>query len=223
MSGPVLTMLVGLSAGIWALELSAHGWILPVSFFAPLSHVVTALSIVLLVWNKWLWRLSWLHPWAVRQPDLRGTWKGELTRANEASLTIFLVVEQSFSSIALRTFTAESRSASLSASLAKAEGQFRLAYLYRNDPDLIFQERSRTHCGAVRLWVQGDGSAELRGAYWTDRNTKGQLSFKRVSRRLASDHESALALAQMPKEAQASPSNRRSLPRVMPSWSAALD
>ena len=223
MSRAALTMLVSLSAGIWALFLSAHGWVLPLSFFSPLSVVVAALSIALPLWDKWLWKLRVLHPWAVSRPDLRGTWRGELTRANVEPITIFLVVEQSFSSIELRTFTAESRSASMAASLAKAEGQYLLAYVYRNEPDLLLQHHSRIHRGAVWLWVQGEASTELRGAYWTDRDTKGELHFQRVSRRLVSDHASALALAETSPEAQTRLSNRSSLPRSMPSRRAASD
>jgi SMODS-associating 2TM, beta-strand rich effector domain len=223
MSRLALSMIVSLCAGIWALVLSAHGWVLPLSFFSPLSIVVSALTIGLPLWDRWLWHLRVLHPWVVSRPDLRGTWQGKLTRANGEPIAIFLVVEQSFSTIALRTFTTESHSASLSASLAKDKGQFQLAYIYRNEPKQLFRDRSPIHRGAVWLSVQGDDSAELDGDYWTDRDTKGEVHFKRVSRRLVSDSASAKALAERPPEAQASPSNRRSFPRVMPSSSAALD
>ncbi|WP_437669479.1 hypothetical protein [Sorangium sp. So ce131] len=222
MSRAPLTILALFCAAVWALYLSGHGWVLPLSFFSPLSVVVSALSIALLLWDAWLWRLGLLHPWPVSQPVLRGTWSGVLTRADAEPLTIYLVVEQTFSRIRTRTFTAESRSASISAGLDKADGDFLLAAIYRNEPDLRVQDHSRIHRGAVYLRVHGPRPTELRGCYWTDRNTKGELHFERVSPELASDFTSAAALAP-PAQAQASPSSRRSLPRETPSRRVASD
>jgi hypothetical protein len=213
-----LTIVVLLAASIWALTLIGHGWMVPIAFFTPASIVVSALSLVLLLWDRWLWRLGPLHPWLVHRPDLRGTWKGELTRTDEKPLVIFLVVEQAFWTIHLRTFTAESRSASVIASLSEADGQFLLASLYRNEPRLNVQDRSRPHQGATMLWVHGSPPHALSGAYWTDRDTKGELHYDRVCRQLASDFGSAEGLA-----AQASPSSLRSAPRDMPNRRAASD
>jgi hypothetical protein len=190
-----LTILVLLGAAIWALALSGHGWVLPLSFFTPLSAVVSAMSVVILLWDVWLWRLGLLHPWPVSRPVLRGTWRGELTAAKGEARTIFLVLDQAFSRIETRTFTAESRSASIAARLDKVDGEFLLAAIYRNEPHLLLQDRSRIHHGAVCLRVHGPNPTELSGWYWTERDTKGQLRFERISRQLASDFASATALA----------------------------
>ncbi|KYF63971.1 hypothetical protein BE11_25000 [Sorangium cellulosum] len=195
MSRAPLTILVIFGAAVWALALTGHGWALPLSFFTPLSAVVSGLSVLLLLWEAWLWRLDMLHPWPVSQPVLRGTWRGELTLATGEPLPIFLVVEQSFSRVATRTFTTESRSASIIAGLDQVDGDFLLTATYRNEPDLLIQNRSRVHRGTVYLWVHGPRQAELRGCYWTDRDTKGELHFERVSRQLASDFRSAATLA----------------------------
>ncbi|AUX44743.1 uncharacterized protein SOCE26_062110 [Sorangium cellulosum] len=45
------------------------------------------------------------------------------------------------------------------------------------------------------LRVHGPRPTELRGCYWTDRDTKGELHFEHVSPELASDFTSAMALA----------------------------
>ncbi|WP_437826682.1 hypothetical protein [Sorangium sp. So ce1153] len=225
MSRAPLTILVLAGAALWALSLLGHGWLVPLSFFAPLSAVVSGLSALLLLWDAWLWRLGLLHPWPLSQPVLRGTWRGELTPAEGEPLPIFLVVEQTFSTVKTRTFTAESRSASIAARLDEVDGDFLLAAIYRNEPDLRFQDRSRVHRGAVYLRVHGPRPTELRGCYWTDRATKGELHFERISRQLASDFASAAALARAapPAQPQASPSSLRSLPRETPSRRVASD
>jgi hypothetical protein len=220
--GP-LTIVVLLAMGIIALTLIGQGWLVPLSFFSPISTVVSVISVVLALWDVWLWRFGVLHPWPVRRPDLRGTWRGELTRAGAEPIILFLVVEQTFWSIHLRTFTAESRSTSVVANLSEVDGQFLLASLYRNAPGLLIQERSRPHRGATWLWVHGPPPDSLGGDYWTDRDTKGELGFKRISRRRASDFTRAMALAVAAPPAQASPSNLRSMPRDTPSRRAASD
>ncbi len=220
-----LTIVVLLAAGIWALTLVGHGVLVPASFFAPTSLVVSALSVALLVWDGWLWRLGLLHPWLVRRPNLRGTWKGVLTRTGKDPIDIFLVVEQTFSSVHVRTFTAESRSASVVASLSEVEGQFLLAFLFRNEPVLSVRDRSSPHRGATSLWVHGSPPEGFGGAYWTDRDTKGELRFvERVSVKPATDFAGAQRLATAPPPpAQASPSSLRSAPRDSPSRRAASD
>lgn len=218
-----LTVVVLLASFVWALALMGNGWILPASFFLPVSGVVSALSIALTLWDTRLWRLRLLHPWPVSRPDLTGTWRGEITRVSGDPILIYLVVTQTWSQLAYRTFTAESRSASVAASVSEVDGQLAVAALYRNDPDLLIQDRSRTHRGALWLWVHGPPVGTLKGSYWTDRDTKGAIQFERVSMRVASDFESARALAEAAPRIQASPSSLRSLPREMPSRRAASD
>ncbi|XXY65570.1 hypothetical protein WMF37_31400 [Sorangium sp. So ce291] len=160
MSRAPLTILVLAGAALWALFLIGHGWPVPLSFFAPLSAVVSGLSALLLLWDAWLWRLGLLHPWPLSQPVLRGTWRGELTPAEGEPLPIFLVVEQTFSTVTTRTFTAESRSASIAARLDEVDGDFLLAAIYRNEPDHVAHVRrpplqqeplDRLHLGRPRV------------------------------------------------------------------------
>lgn len=191
-----LTILVGLGFAIAALVLAGNGWVIPASFFAPVSIVVSVLSGALLFWDGLLWR--WLPARLVGRPDLRGTWRGEILRKGEATIVMYLVVDQTFSRVAYRTFTAESCSASVAASLDESNGQFQLVALYSNTPDLRLQDRSRPHRGAVWLRVHEE---TLEGAYWTDRDTKGELRFARISRKAAGSFVSAKALAAAPRPA----------------------
>jgi hypothetical protein len=191
-----LTILVGLGFGISALVLVGNGWVIPASFFTPVSIVVSVLSVALLMWDALLWRC--LPERIVRRPDLRGTWRGEILRKEMPPIVVYLVVDQTFSRVAYRTFTEESCSASMAASLDKSNGQFQLVALYSNTPDLRVQDRSRPHRGAVWLRVHEE---TLEGAYWTDRDTKGELRFARISRKAAGSFASAMALPAAPRPA----------------------
>lgn len=192
-----LTIVVLLGMGVAALVLTGRGWIVPPSFFEPVSAVVSVLSILLMAWELLLWRIPWLHPWPVSRPVLRGTWRGEIQRKGARPITIYLAVRQTYSHIGYRTFTAESRSASITANLSEVDGQFLLAAIYRNEPDLLLQHRSPVHRGAMCLWIGEQFTTSLVGSYWTDRDTKGELRFERVSSTVASDLTAARRLADL--------------------------
>ena len=52
--------------------------------------------------------------------------------------------------------------------------------VYSNEPQSRLRHKSPIHFGALRLKVSGDEG--LTGDYWTDRDSKGQLQFRRVSK-----------------------------------------
>ena len=53
--------------------------------------------------------------------------------------------------------------------------------MFRNQPRISVQDQSRTHLGALVLDVIGDPSSpsELKGHYWTDRGTSGEIHGER--------------------------------------------
>ena len=104
---------------------------------------------------------------------------------------VYLVVRQTFSSTRVRLLTAESASKSSLASVSRNDG---LNYIYMNDPRISAPKTSHIHRGATHLDLAGMPVSTLRGRYWTDRDTKGELVFERHSSRLADDYEMAQGL-----------------------------
>jgi hypothetical protein len=138
----------------------------------------------LVAFDLWAWRLRFLQGWFVPRPDIRGTWRVELhsdwkePTAKEvvAPIAAYLVVRQTFSTLSLRMLTSESSSELVAAEIGKAaDGTYRLAAVYRNEPKLSVRDRSPIHYGAIVLDVQGDPVKHLVGYYWTDRSTRGEL------------------------------------------------
>jgi hypothetical protein len=58
---------------ILALLLLLDGAKVTPSLFKPCGSVITVLGFILLSFNQWAWRWSWLHPWFVDRPVLKGT------------------------------------------------------------------------------------------------------------------------------------------------------
>lgn len=199
-----LSVVVALSAGVWAgCLVFFEGWRLSLSFFKPYSLSILLLTLALTAWDRVLWRFSWFYPWAIQRPDLNGTWKGTLrpiwkdpaTGEPRPPISVYLVVRQTFSTLRLVLLTEESRSESVASRVVEEDGEVAIVDTYRNDPELRFRDRSGIHYGSVMLRVHGHPPAEMRGRYWTDRGTLGELELRQTSRRLASSYDKAALLS----------------------------
>jgi hypothetical protein len=126
---------------------------------------------------------------------LTGTWKGTLTstwqggsEGSAATRDITLVIRQSFSSISCVLYTAESSSES-DAAVLKDGGETEipiLSYNYQNTPKVSVRQRSNVHLGAAVMRLHTSSKDWiLRGEYWTNRQTAGDMELKYVSRKLA--------------------------------------
>ncbi|MCP3797961.1 hypothetical protein NLX83_01690 [Allokutzneria sp. A3M-2-11 16] len=172
------------------------GWL---KFF---SAAVLAATVLLTVWDLWLWRtrIAQIIPGVPR--SLRGTWRGTLTSfwvnpetgERVPPKTVYLVVRQRITRISVTLLTNESRSTSSLAELSEVDGICELVYLYINRPEARFEHRSRMHHGSTVLSVSGSPAKRLKGKYWTDRDSKGELDFAEWNKTLVDDFEEGVTL-----------------------------
>ena len=195
-----LKTLVGVAVVIWAGVLVIQRQPVSLHSLAPFSYVVTGLSIVLVLWERWLWAWPVFRPWLNSQPDLRGTWKGALlsdwidpqTNQHPGPREVYYVIRQTYSTIDVRMLTVESVSESLSGNVfADKVGVYKLAFTYRNIPRLLERARSPVHHGGSLLSLIGAPIHKLDGEYWTDRATAGELTFTVRTKKIVHDFEEA--------------------------------
>ena len=182
--------------------LFAQGVDLTPQLLQPFSIVVGAVVLVMTAYEQWVWRLSWLRWLPGRPPRLHGTWAGTLTSTYippggttpVPPIQVFLGVSQSASALSMSLLTAESRSRSLTSALDESSpGSWVASSTYINTPRLLIQDRSRIHHGSMVLDLHGSPPHSLNGAYWTDRDTKGQIALSSWSSRKHTDFASAQA------------------------------
>ncbi len=149
-------------------------------------------AIVLMIWDAWAWRQPLLAR-LTHRPRIDGLWEVELTPTEESHIPPggdrgpipgFLVVTQSYWSIHVRQFTAESTSRSRaffweSAAGADAEP---LRFVYENLPNQRLEDRSNRHLGACSLDIASRAPQTISGVYFTDRYTKGDMRLTLVDR-----------------------------------------
>lgn len=159
-----------------------------------LTYVEAGLFLLIVLFERWLWKQRLFLKFLRTGPLLRGTWKGVIrpTGDGDPEIPAFLSVEQTFSSISLRLMTHESVSESKAVHLSiRDDGLGVVEYSYQNDPRDSVRDRSEIHYGAVRLEASGDIPDLLTGSYFTDRRTKGELEFDGHNPAVSHSHASA--------------------------------
>ena len=170
-------------------------------FYRGYSIAVLVAVVLWGAWDRWIWRVSLFQRMQFVPPKILGTWKGELrshwtgpdTEGRPPQKDVYLVIRQTSSTISVALLTDESQSQSQSV-LAKATKVNGLSYLYLNEPEMAANEGSHIHRGAAIFRLSDTPVARLRGRYWTDRETRGELIFKERHSKLADDYEMAAAL-----------------------------
>lgn len=198
----LVQVVAGIVVGVYALGLWGSGVAVEAEWLRFYSVAVLVAGAMLLAWDRWLWRLPIFTHSAAVPPVLHGTWSGVLTSLwldpesgeSPTAKPAYLVVRQTASTVAARLYTDQGASASTTAEVRVEGGTYVLAYLYLSSPDPTFTAASPMHHGSTLLTITGSKPIRLRGRYWTDRQSRGELDFTEHSNKLAGDFDEATEL-----------------------------
>ena len=146
----------------------------------------------LMVWDLWLWRIPGL-PRVTHRPRIDGLWSATLEPTDESHIPAggnrgpipaYLVITQSYWSLAVRQYTVESTSDSRAFFWARRPGASweTVAFVYDNEPQQKHQHRSPRHLGTCQFDPTESSPTQMTGTYFTDRYTKGDMTLARVDR-----------------------------------------
>jgi len=159
------------------------------------SYATSIAVILFLIYERYVWHWPLVRK-LTHKPDLRGTWKGELKssylRDGEplAPIPTILRIRQTNSTQQVTLFTGESSSVTEQSQFVKEpDDRWRLSWTYSNMPRASVRHRSDCHLGTAE--VTFDVADGLIGSYYTDRLTRGELTFPLHSRTLFSSVNSA--------------------------------
>lgn len=195
-------VVVALTVLVFALGIIFDGGQVDSSWLRFYAYAVTVGVVALALWNHWVWRLPVAQRFKAVPCNLNGTWKGNLetqwkdptTGKPPPAKPAYLVIRQTASAMSVTMLTDEMRSKSSLATISTFDGTTSLDYIYLSRPDSRVEYRSRMHPGATSLDVVGRPATRLRGRYWTDRDTRGELDFFTREKRHADDFATAEAL-----------------------------
>ena len=194
-----IQILAAIVAAVYSFGLWRSGVEPELAWLRYYSIAVVILIAAWWTWDHFLWRAPLICRMRNLPPSIIGTWKGTLRSEWDATSTselgadriVYLVVRQTSGSARVRLLSSESESTSSLASLSRKEG---LSYIYMNEPRATAPPTSGIHRGGAILNLSGSPVKALRGRYWTDRDTKGALTFEQRVPKLADDYEMAQEL-----------------------------
>lgn len=157
------------------------------SFGGAVSATVCAMAL----FDRWAWKLRMLQGWFVKRPILIGDWKFKLwslwtdpqTNRKLDPIEAKVKIRQTYTRLYFHLETPESSGDFvISGIITKEDGTYQIIGTFRNQPRISIQDRSRTHLGTLILDVSGEALSpeELKGHYWTDRGTIGEIHGKRI-------------------------------------------
>jgi hypothetical protein len=168
----------------------------------PLHYIgliTTLISLGVFVWNKWIWKINLIQKIPFVPPNINGTWEGTIEYQDDNKQTIvekaYLVIEQNNRNLfRVDLLSKESQSAlSSPAYLVKENSKQYFEYFYRNSTKESVKHRSANHIGSAHIQYNAI-STSLSGEYWTDRKSKGELTFKARKNKLANTYLDASSL-----------------------------
>lgn len=156
------------------------------SFFYLVPKVVTFDLLLILGFTKWGWKLKIFRGWLVPFPNLNGSWVGNIysswvnpeTGKRVPPIPVMLTVNQSFFHTSCKMKTEEMDSFSISEGFnIETERQIKhLAYIYTSKPRISLNKRSVPHDGAMVFDIIEKPDKKLKGRYWTERKTIGEIN-----------------------------------------------
>lgn len=168
---------------------------------APLklySVGAATVGLALLAYDRFLWKLRFVR--LIRPvPVLAGTWRGRLTSSyigasgeTFVDIPVYLLVSQTSSSLSATLMSARSRSNSILAHLLRAPDKtWKVTWTYLGSSTPGERATNPMHNGLCELMVAGKQGERLVGSYFTDRLSRGEMTFDAASAAEYRDYESA--------------------------------
>lgn len=164
--------------------------------WSALAVAYQAIPLVLIVcafFVSYAWRWRIFSGWLVPFPNLNGTWQGRIqstwinpkTGTVPPPIQVMLTIKQSFTRLSCVMRTAEMTSHSFLADfwLDGDEQVRKVGYSYRSSPLPTVRDRSHPHDGTAVFEIVGKPATKLKGVYWSDRKTTGEITLDFVDRK----------------------------------------
>jgi hypothetical protein len=177
---------IGIAALVWLVLAWLAGEGLSQTPLRIYSIAGTLAALAFALWERFVWKWKIVRHFT-GVPLISGTWRGELISSFKSgvsarAISAAIYVSQSASKVTVTLFTDESESVTEHARIIHdPDGRWRLSWQYVNTPRPAIRNRSERHRGAGEVYIGSQPGEGLRGSYFTDRQTGGELRFSEWS------------------------------------------
>ena len=198
-----IKIIIGFATLIWAALLPVYGVHASLDLLKPYSLVVGIVTAVVIVFDLYLWRIPVIRHLLSKKTLIDGTWRvliksnylDPATNLPKSQIAGFAAIRQHFTGLWITLFTEEAISKSATTTICNQDdGTFQVISCYQGVPRQKVRDRSSIHYGAMLLDIVDDSMMILRGHYWTDRGTQGEIELSGRVSDLVSSFEAAKAL-----------------------------
>lgn len=159
--------------------------------YSLITTFVSIASAVFIVFIKWAWKFP-LFRWWLGVVNLNGTWKGTIkttwvdpkTNKVPDPIDAMLTIRQNLLNITCVMITKQMRGGIADRAILINNKETKLCqvhYIYNTDPYATANPTNLSHKGACILHIQEDKI--LKGTYWTDRKTTGDIEMEFYSKK----------------------------------------
>jgi len=145
-------------------------------YFSYIGYSVTTATALFALYEHWIWRYI---PWK-RPPVLKKHYKGIINYSDNLEVKTKetdITVEQSLSSIKVKTRTDINESYTITSSIEQEYGAYFLYYIYITNPDASTQKHNPIQHGTCRMMLKKD-TRTIKGKYWTTSQTTGDIQWQ---------------------------------------------
>lgn len=159
----------------------ATGGSLDTNFIRWVGIGSSAVVLAIVAYDRWLWRwplIRKIAEWTRHPPLLHGTWQGTVRfpgvqhGALGDPVETYLVIDQTYSRIEVTSLLERGSTHALAATVTAPDRNRRILWT-------VYEGEEEGHRGATRLKIIGSPPTEIQGIYWTNRDTRGELSYTR--------------------------------------------
>lgn len=179
----VVTFIVGCALSFMVRTLLPSG---AISLWEMLMEGISFAAIISTFFISVAWKWPIFKGWLIPIPDLNGKWTGRLKyewEGQERTRQFSASIKQTLFSIIIELETRESSSRNFCGTfdIDKDKHIKDLIYSYENEPKTTLRDRSPIHYGTARLSINDDNTM-MKGEYWTSRQTKGEMTLKKLEK-----------------------------------------
>lgn len=186
--------MVGLSTAAWALILLVRGVSLEPEWITSYGLAVTLVTFIVLLADRFFWRLGPLCRLIPNRPVIHGTWKGVVASSKQdVPIPGFLVISQTLRKVSVSLLTERGRSHTITSIWERTEhGDPAVHYTFRRFPSANAADQQAIRFGSGVLEVCDKSAKRIVGPYWTEVKTTGDVDFNWTTRKTFSTFDDAV-------------------------------
>jgi len=176
-------VVIGLAAAIWLVVAIVLKVPVDQRWLRALGAVISVVVLLLVAFDRWMWRWPGVKR-LVKRPVLLGTWKATLSSnwpgpdTGQAVLPMdtYLVIRQTYSRVSVRALFQGSNSEHIVGDIvASTAGPPVLWFMFRSEAHALKRDGNPPRRGAAALVVSSVPKLQMRGDYWTEGGTRGEV------------------------------------------------